>query len=253
VGAGAVRTSLIGRLPSRARDIGPVCSTSYRVASRIANSTGAGYPVRNAEELRVAPVVLVHTPPEYLERLVALLRNAAIEWSGRTLVFCECAPDPESLREFRAKGARVAVVREFGVRLIAEGDDGAALRAVRGLARDLGFKALQIPRGGGDAFGAAVLLGTAAVTPLIDRAAELLRAAGIRDSEAAGMAASLFEQTARDYSHSGQQSWAWYMRGPAPGPLEAQLAKDAILRELVRYGLDRFGKHEELRKRLADS
>ncbi len=253
LGAGAVRKSLIGRLPSRARAIGPVCATSYRVASRIANSLRAGYPVRSAEELRVVRAVLVSTPPEHLEGVVALLRNAAIDWRGKALIFCDCAPDAESRREFGERGASTAVAREFGTRLIAEGEDRGALRAVQGLARELGLRPVQISKGAGGVFGAAVLLGTAALTPLIDRAAELLRAAGIRDGEAARMASSLFGQTARDYAHSGQQSWAWYVRGPDAARLEAQAAGEPILRQLVLYGLERFGKHEEVRRRLADS
>jgi predicted short-subunit dehydrogenase-like oxidoreductase (DUF2520 family) len=250
LGAGAVRTSLIGRLPKRACAIGPVCSTSYRVASRIANSVGAGYPVRSAAELRVVRAVLVSMPPEHLEGAVALLRNAAIDWRGKALIFCDCAPDPESRREFGEKGASTAVAREFGTRLIAEGEDRAALRAVQGLARELGLKPVEISKGAGGMFGAAVLLGSAAITPLIDRAAELLRAAGIRDGEASRMAASLFAQTARDYAHSGRQSWAWYARGPDAARLEAQALREPILRDLVLYGLERFGKHEELRNKL---
>ena len=252
LGAGAVRASLIGRLPSRARDIGPVCATSYRLASRIANSMGAGYPVRRAEELGVVPVVLVYTPAEHLDDLAALLRAAAIDWRGKALVFCECAPDAGTLREFAEKGASTAIAQKFGMRLIAEAEDGAALRAVQTLARDLDLKAVQISSGARDAFGTAVLLGTAVITPLIDRAAELLREAGIRDSEAARMAASLFEQTARDYAHSGQQSWTWYARGPDAGQLEQAVAREVILRKLVLFGLERFGKHEELRQKLGN-
>ncbi len=250
VGAGAVRASLIGRLPSRARDIGPVCSTSYRVASRIANSIGAGYAVRSAEELNTVPAVLVNFQAENPESVVALLENAAIDWNGRVLVFCDCTAGPESLRGFGEKGASTAVAREFGGRLIAESDGGAALRVVQALARDLRLKAVPISKGAGDVFGAAVLLGTAAITPLIDMAAELLREAGIRDAEAARMAASLFEQTARDYAHSGRQSWAWYVRGPDAGQLEKQVAREMMLRELVVFGLERFGKHEAAMKTL---
>lgn len=251
LGAGPVRASLIGRLPSRARDIGPVCSTSFRVASRIANSIGAGYAVRNAEELEAVPALLVNFQPDNPESVMARLQDAGINWKGRVLVFCDCAASPESLRGFGEKGASTAVAREFGGRLIAESDDSAALRVVQELARDLGLKAVQISKGAGSVFGAAVLLGTAAITPLIDRAAELLREAGIRDAEAARMAASLFEQTARDYAHSGRQSWAWYMRGPDAGQLETQAARELVLRDLVLYGLERFGKHEELRRKLS--
>ena len=42
LGAGAVAKSLIGRLPAKTRDLGPVSAVSFRVASRIANTLRAG-------------------------------------------------------------------------------------------------------------------------------------------------------------------------------------------------------------------
>ena len=45
VGAGAVGASLIGLLPSKTRELGPVYGVSYRVASRTANILRAGFPV----------------------------------------------------------------------------------------------------------------------------------------------------------------------------------------------------------------
>jgi hypothetical protein len=251
LGAGAVRTSLIGRLPAGTRDIGPVCASSYRLASRIANAIKAGYPVRSADELNPASTVLVYAPPEHLEDAVGMLEQAAIDWKGKSLIFCDCAVDAERRRRIEEKGAGVAVVREFASRLIVDAEAGVALRSVQGLARGLGLKAVRIRKGAEDVFGAAVTLSTAAITPLIDRVAELLREAGIRDAEAARMAARFFEMTARDYAHSGQQSWAWYVRGPDVNDAAAQAGREEILRQIVLYGLERFGKHEGVRKRLS--
>ena len=258
LGAGAVRASLIGRLPSRARDLGPVCGVSYRVASRIANTLRAGYPVRGAEDLSGVPAVLVHGPPEYLENLTELLENAAIEWAGKAIIFCDCAVTAETRQRLAGRGASISAVREFGVpaRLVAEGTEGPAFGAVQRMARDLQLKVVGIAPDAAELFDAAVTLGTAAITPLIDRAAGLLRDAGVRDTEAARMASSVFEQTARDYAHSGKQSWVWYARRPAVESLRAQIASagpeaGAVLRELIRFGLDRFQKHGEVEEELA--
>jgi hypothetical protein len=252
MGAGAVSASLIGRLPSRTRDVGPVSAVSYRVASRIANTLRAGYPVRSADELGEAPGVLFHAPPEHLETLLGLLERAEIDWTGKALVFCDCFALEAVRQRFEAKGASTAVARQFGIpeRIIVEGNDGPALHAVHRMAGELRMKAVEISPGSAVLFDAAVTLGSAAITPLIDRAAALLRDAGIRDIEAARIASSLFEQTARDYAHSGKQSWAWYVRKPAVAPLEAQIAAAGphlgpVLRQLLLFGFETFGKHGE--------
>ena len=61
--AGAVAKCLIGKLPSKTGEVGPVAAVSYRVASRIANTLRAGYPVRAPDELDAAAVILFHAPP----------------------------------------------------------------------------------------------------------------------------------------------------------------------------------------------
>jgi hypothetical protein len=258
LGAGAVGASLIGRLPSKTLELGPVLAVSYRVASRIANTLRAGYPVRTASELGQVRGVLVHSPLEQLETLLGMLGSAEIEWTGKALVFCDCSASHEVVRYFRARGASIAVARQFGIpgRLVVEGDEGAGLRTARRLARELRIQAVEISPGSGDLFDAAVTLGSAAITPLIDRAATLLRGAGIGDPEAARIASSLFEQTARDYAHSGRQSWTWHVRKPPLVPLEAQMASvgpelEPVLRQLLIFGFETFHKHRDAAAELA--
>jgi hypothetical protein len=258
MGAGAVSASLIGRLPSRTRELGPVSAVSYRVASRIANTLRAGHPVRTADDLNGVPCVLFHAPPDHLEVLLGLLEKAEIDWAGKALVFCDCTVGRAVTQRFQAKGASTAVARQFGIpgRIIVEGFDGVALQAVHRMARDLRMKAVEILPGSADLFDAAMTLGSAAITPLIDRAAALLRDAGIRDIEAARIASSLFERTARDYAHSGKQSWAWYVRKPAVASLEGQVAAagpilEPVLRRLLLFGFETFRKHGEVAAELA--
>lgn len=253
LGAGAVGASLIGRLPSRARDVGPVCAASFRLASRIANTLRGGYAARSADDLNAIPAVLVHAPAENLDNLLELAEKAAIEWAGKALIFCNCAPGEEIRGRLEAKGASTAVIREFGLpaRIVIEAKQGAALFTAQRMARDLNVKAVRISRKGRDLFNAAVTLGSGAITPLIDHAATLLREAGIRDVEAARLASSVFEQTAREYAHSGKQSWAWYARQPDTEELKAHIARvgpkaGGILRELILFGFEAFGKHEEV-------
>jgi len=258
MGAGAVGASLIGLLPSKTREVGPVSAVSYRVASRTANTLRAGYPVRTADELNGVPCVLFHAPPEHVEILLGLLEKAEIDWTGKALVFCDCIVDRAAGQRFQAKGASTAVVRQFGIpgRIIVEGFDGPALQAVHRIARELKMKAVEISPGSADLFDAAMTLGSAAVTPLIDQAAALLREAGVRDIESARIASSLFEQTARDYAHSGKQSWTWYVRQPLVERLRAQIGiagphLEPLLRQLLLFGFETFHKHRDVAAELA--
>ena len=110
------------------------------------------------------------------------------------------------------------------------------------------LKSIEIAPGCGDVFEAAVTIGTAALTPLIDYAASLLRHSGLRDPEAVQIAVALFEQTAREYAHSGRQSWEWHVREPTSERLDAIVSAAGepltfLLRELMLFGLNRFEKH----------
>ena len=124
---------------------------------------------------------------------------------ARALIFCDCDEVPAVLARFQAKGASTAVARQFGIpgHIVVAGN-GAALTAAHRIARELKLKAVEILPGATDLFDAAVTLGTAAITPLIDCAAALLREAGIRDGEAARIASALFSQTAQRICAFGQ-------------------------------------------------
>ena len=248
-GAGAVNGSLIGSLPDRVRKLGPVCCVSYRVASRIANTLGGGFAVRSARELNTALVVLFHAPPDQVESLLAILHSPDVDWKGRSLVVCDCEIDECSVARLRGAGASVAKARRFELPgyLVVNGK-GTALAAANRIARELKLRPIEVGEATEHAFDAAVTLGTCALTPLLDSAATLLREAGVRELDAPRLAAALFQKTAREYAHSGKQSWGWYTRSPEAKQLEGEIAgagRDvgAVLRQLMLLGMDVFGKH----------
>ena len=72
------------------------------------------------------------------------------------------------------------------------------------------------------------------------------------------LAATLFERTARDYSHSGRQSWAWYSREPDVESLLRQIGAVGdklrpVMGELMVSGLRELGRHPETAKRLREA
>jgi hypothetical protein len=243
---------LIGRLPAKYRQIGPVAAVSYRVASRIANSLRAGRPVRDLAELDGSQVILFHAPPDQIRLLLHLCFASALNWHGRTVIFCDCEPPPAAVARLHAAGVFSAVARTFGAPGFATIQGlSTALPIARRIVRDVGLRPLEISGDRGDLFSAAVTLATAALTPLIDRAAYMLRCAGVRDGDSIKLAEVLFQQTVRSYAHSGRQSWQWHIGAPALEQLEAELcAVDSslapLLQSLLLLGFDTFEKHPEV-------
>jgi hypothetical protein len=252
IGAGALSKSLIGQLPHKLRQIGPVAGASFRVASRMANSLRAGHPARSADELDASPVILFHAPANQVSAIALLLAEANIEWKGKPLIFCDCEVPLAVMARFRSLGASTALARQFGVAgtLVVEGTMPALAHAQR-IAADLRLRAIEIPDGAGELFAAAQTLATSALTPLINRAADMLRACGLRDKVAVQMASALFQQTVQEYGHSGRQSWAWHVRQPDADQMEAEIAAvnepfRGLFRQLILSGFDDFEKHSAI-------
>ena len=256
IGAGGLSKSLIGQLPRKSRQIGPVAGVSFRVASRMANSLRAGHAARSADELNETPVILFHAPADQIRTLAELLGQARINWKDKTLIFCDCEVAFPIAGRFRLLGATTAVARQFGIAgtIMVEGT-GPALACAHRIAADLRLRAVEIAPGASDVFAATLTLATVALTPLVNRAATLLKASGLRDKAAVLMATALFEHTIQDYGHSGKQSWAWHVREPATEQIEAEIAAvdepfRPLFRQLILAGFDDFEKHAEVARQL---
>ncbi len=248
--------SLAGRLAARMGGLGPVVGVSYRVASRIANTLRSGTAAKSSAALDPVRLVLFHSPPEQVDALIESLSSVEISWAGKCVLILDCDP-PESVAEwFTMRGASVGWVRNCGVpgRLRVDGT-GQALVVAQRLVRDLGMKPIEIPDGAQKHFEAALLLGTAALTPLLDQAVDLLRRSGMRDTEAVAVGTALFEQTVRNYGYSGRQSWAWYNRAPEPETISGQIEGTpeplaSIVRNLLLVGFDSVDRHPETARAL---
>ena len=252
IGAGALSKSLIGQLPRKTRQIGPVAGVSFRVASRIANSLRAGHPVRDADELNGVPIILFHAPAVQVRLVAELLEKARIDWKAKPLIFCDCEVPLPVVERFRALGASTAVARQFGIAgtIMVEGQPPALSCALR-IASELRLRAIEIAPGTSDLFAATLTLATSALTPLVNRAAMLLRASGLRDKAAVGMATALFEKTIQEFGHSGKQSWSWHVREPETEQIEAEIAAveepfRSLFRQLILSGFEDFEKHRSV-------
>jgi hypothetical protein len=259
VGAGAVSASLAGQLPRNSIALGPVAGVSYRVASRIANTLHGGRAVRSFDELDGVRVILFYSTAEYFPRLLQALEAARIQWHGKSLIFLDCTVEDSVAYRFRAAGAGVAKVRRCGVpgHLVVQGNAPALKWAVR-LSRELKSKPLEISDASESLFQAAMTMGTAAVTPLLDGVAKMLRECGLRDADAVHLASGLVSGAATEFLHSGRQSWPWHIHEPDATDLLRQLNSledpcKSLFRDLLLLGFSVFGRHPQVADAIRDS
>jgi pyrroline-5-carboxylate reductase len=254
VGAGSVATSLAGRFSRIPGAVGAVVGVSYRVASRIVNSLGAGNPARDASALDRSSLVVVSSPPSQMKALASSIGRAELDWREKSLVFIDCEPGP--MASGPMKQASVAWMKRCPIpgRLAIGGDARALIPALR-LASLYDRRPIVVADAMKSKFEAAMLLGGPGLTPVIDSVAHLLRETGMTDKQAAQTAVALFLGTVDAYGHSGRQSWDWHIQQPDVEQLQDQIRAlpgplGPLLREMLLLGFERFGRHGVSARRL---
>ncbi len=205
--AGLVSRSFVARIPKLARQLGPVSSTSYRLASRISNTIKAGTPVRSFADLQSCGILLLSFPGR---SSIPLANLDAFDWRRKIVLCCDTLDDPCFVAELRRRGAAVADLSSIpGLpdRYAVVGDN-AAVRFAKSLVRSLHGRPLEVPREQLALFQAALTLSGSFFTPLLETAMECLRQSGVEESEAATLAESLFQHSLRSFKHAGRKSWS---------------------------------------------
>ncbi|MDX2153813.1 MAG: hypothetical protein SFV54_23930 [Bryobacteraceae bacterium] len=150
VGAGPAEGFSLVRRPGILMRLGPVKSSSYRLASRIANALRHGFAVRECDDLDEAGVILLCAPDTQLSEIVDELAASGRPWRGRTVIVCGSGSGSEVLAPLAQQGAAVGSVCQVGEltppRYLAEGDRP-ALREVRGLFTGDGSRLIEINKG----------------------------------------------------------------------------------------------------------
>jgi predicted short-subunit dehydrogenase-like oxidoreductase (DUF2520 family) len=223
-GGGRVSATFVARLPRLAAELGPVAAQSYRLASRIANSLGAGTPVRRYADLGQSPVILICAPSVRVPRIAAALAQD-LDCRRRIVLLCETGADSSQLRDLQERGASVGsieAIRGLEKRFVAEGDP-AAVREARRLARQIGGSVEEIEASRTALYAAGLSFATSLFTPLLEAATRCLHDAGMPKASAQRVVAGLFQNTLRGYTYAGKRSWS--------GPL-AEGKMDAIRSEI---------------------
>jgi hypothetical protein len=185
-GGGRVSNSFVARLPNLASALGPVAAQSFRLASRIVNSIGAGEAVRTYEDLNGSILILICVPVRGVASIVTALAEA-LECRGKIILLCEGGSDSRSLARLRERGAAVGSLQSIpgsdGKRYAAEGD-AAAMREAKRLIRQLGCRLEEIRTARTPQYAAALSFGTSLFTPLLDASLQCLQDAGLAKASA---------------------------------------------------------------------
>jgi predicted short-subunit dehydrogenase-like oxidoreductase (DUF2520 family) len=209
-----------------------VAAQSYRLASRIVNSIGAGHAVRTYRDLNDSTLILICAPVRAVAPIVSALAEA-LECQGKIILLCEGGADSRHLARLRQKGAAVGSLQSIpgsdGKRFVAEGDD-AAMREAKRLVRQLGSRLEEISTAKIAEYAAALSFGTSLFTPLLEASLQCLLDAGMTKASAMKVAEGLFQNSLRGYLYAGKRSWS--------GPLAAG-DRAAVRQEMEALGASR--------------
>ncbi|MDQ6663539.1 MAG: DUF2520 domain-containing protein [Acidobacteriota bacterium] len=209
VGAGSVGKSFLAGLPRLREQLGPVAAASTRLASRIANTLGAGTPVNSLDDLDACGTILLCPGGRTVEAVAGKLRDAKVCWAGKILLLCDSKLSSDAIPDFRTRGAACGSIDRLGDltgRFVVEGD-GAALRVAKYLAEELGGKPIELRLEKALSYRAALTFSSGLFMPLIEGCVECLQDAGIPAAMARQIAESLFQRSLRDYMHAGRKGW----------------------------------------------
>jgi hypothetical protein len=156
------------RVLAHADAIGPVASTSFRVASRIVNAIRAGRAVPSLEEFENCPLILICVPAPSVDAAVAQLAGAPLEWKRHTVILIGSDTRPLApLARLGAVTGLVAAVPGFEERLFVLEAERAALRELRPLLAGRGVQIALLPPGARARFDAGVSLAGRVLFPML--------------------------------------------------------------------------------------
>lgn len=232
---GRVSLTFLPRLPHR---LGPVASTSHRLAARIANTLKSGTAVKDFGGLNNCSVILLCAPAGSIDRLAGALANAPVDWNGKVLLLCDSDAYTCDVPKFRELGAAMASINGLdGIadRYIVEGDP-IALREARALVRDLGGKPIEIASDRIRLYDAALTLSGSLFTPLMETCTECIRQVGVTGPAAATLAEALLQRSIRAFMHSGRKSWT----GPIARAQHAAIDRESHALAAVKPVMGRY-------------
>ncbi|HEX4748860.1 MAG TPA: DUF2520 domain-containing protein [Bryobacteraceae bacterium] len=198
---GSSSRSTLLRLPSLARELGPVKSSAIRLARRFSNLMQGGYPVVGYEELQMARLIFIRVPDSSVARLVQELCASDLVFKRLCFVLCETWLCTDALNPLRERGASVATLLNLPTTerniFVVEGQ-AIACRLTRRLIERHEGRVFELKMGTKHLLYAAELLSAVLAAPLFTAAQQSLRAAGISGNQLAALLEYIAEEMTRE-------------------------------------------------------
>lgn len=208
--AGKLTDSPLSRFYWLSDRLGPVKSSSYRLASRIANQLRSGRPVRDFEEFHASELILVSVPDRMLAGVLRDLAAAPIDFNGKVIVLSSEWLDSSELREFSARGAAIGSICPIpgfdDQRYLVEGDR-LALLGSRRLVEHGDRRAVTIERSLKPFYLAALTCTGSVLFSVLTAAAESLRLAGMTPLVSGSILEKQMARTFRSFARSGRTAF----------------------------------------------
>ncbi|MGA8030405.1 MAG: hypothetical protein WB992_24955 [Bryobacteraceae bacterium] len=198
------------RMPSLARELGPIKSGALRAAHRLSNFLRAGYPIGNYKELSSARLILLRVPDSAAPRIIGELCASDLVFRDVSFVLCESWLTLDVLEPLKMRGASVAtLVRVSSARrdLFALEGQPAAVRRIHRFIESNDAQAVEIRPGAKQLLFAAELLATVLPVPLLVAAKQALRAAGISGSRLHTVLNEMAGGMLSGFLKGGQRTW----------------------------------------------
>jgi hypothetical protein len=174
--------SEILRLPSIVQDLGPVKSSSIRVARRHSNQIRAGYPVADYQELHAANLILIKLADSSVPRVIEELCASDLPMKGLGFVICESWLHTEAMEPLARRGANVSTIVKLPSvstpRFVVEGDMKAVRQVRRFLSRN-STRSIELRPEHKHLIFASELLSITVPIALLGSAKQLLRESGL--------------------------------------------------------------------------
>ncbi len=210
VAAGNLTDSPLARFRWLSTHLGPVKSSSFRVARRIVNIIEAGHAVRDYTDLDHCRTVLLCVPDEQLPKITGELLSADISWRGKAVVLFSTWLDSSQLDEFSRRGAAIGSVSPIPgfdeTRYLVEGDR-LAIREATSLVADRDRRAVAIERSLKPFYLAALTCTGNLLFTLLLAASEALHRAGVPALLSGNILDRQLSKTFRSFLRGGRNAY----------------------------------------------
>lgn len=210
IGAGNAASSPLARLPEFRKRLGPVKSSSMRVASRLVNNLGAGLAVDEFEALDGCEAIFLIVPDAQSAEAVSELAASPIAWRGKMAILSDSWRGSGILERLAALGAETASVCLMDLsadsRFLIEGSRPAMTELKRIFRRDA--RSFTITTDSKPLVQAALTLSESLLFPLLSAADECLKLAGIPHLQAGALLEAAALRASRAYAKSGRKGWS---------------------------------------------